>query len=118
MVFKATYHNALVAVKAPRVARSTSSLKGFASMVHELRVFRHLRHPNMVLFYGALIDQSSREHIDGLPLEQFITLEPAMSNKRLRYDLARQICSGLSFLHGQHPCIVHGDVKGSNVMVL
>merc|ERR1719296_554160 len=35
----------------------------------------------------------------------------------VRYELAVQICSGLSFLHAQQPVLVHGDIKGSNVIV-
>lgn len=57
----ASYHGAEVALKLPRKSCSPASLESLASVVEELRIFRRLRHPNIVDFYGACIDPEGQD---------------------------------------------------------
>jgi len=121
LVVAATYHGAPVALKVPinplGTARADSCI---SSMVYELRIFRRLRHPNVVLFYGACLTEEPvlvMERVRGTPLDQFVQPVPAGPAAADRMKLARDTCCALMYLHAQRPIIVHGDLKGSNVLV-
>lgn len=123
MVLPAKYHGATVAVKAPRSSANATSAKHLASVAHEIRIFRHLRHPNIVLFYGACVEPISNELVlvlelvRGTHLQAFVALPPSGPSTAERCKLADDVCCALRYLHGQTPRIVHGDLKGSNVLV-
>mmetsp|Transcript_99025 Transcript_99025/g.319232 ORF Transcript_99025/g.319232 Transcript_99025/m.319232 type:complete len:529 (+) Transcript_99025:84-1670(+) len=51
-VVPALYHGASVVVKAPLSSARSDGLTHLLNVAQELRIFRHLRHPNIVLFYG------------------------------------------------------------------
>eukprot|EP00812_Abedinium_dasypus_P015810 NODE_946_length_1300_cov_281.594378.p1 GENE.NODE_946_length_1300_cov_281.594378~~NODE_946_length_1300_cov_281.594378.p1 ORF type:complete len:287 (-),score=73.23 NODE_946_length_1300_cov_281.594378:421-1167(-) len=75
------------------------------------------------MLHGALVDPTSGEiglvveHVAGTQLRAYIVESRPPIGVEVRYSLALQICCALRFLHGQHPCIVHGDLKASNIMV-
>jgi len=85
---------------------------------------RHIRHPNMVLFFGACVDPLQHELalvyelLDGLVLQNYVinhlTEESAPALRKILQD----ICCALCYLHTNRPAIAHGDLKGSNVMVV
>lgn len=126
MVQLATYYGARVAVKAPKVSALASCTgipaENLASIADELRVLRFLRHPNIVLFFGAFVNPTSSEimlaleYIRGTDLHS-CAIRGDILDISDRCKLACDVCSALRYLHGQVPCIVHGDIKGSNVLV-
>lgn len=124
LVMGATYHGAEVALKLPRRGRAIA-LSSVASVVEELRVFRRLRHPNIVDFYGACIDPKGQdillvmELVHGRPLNDVVLQAPApsLAEAEVRCRLADDICCALVFLHAQTPTVIHGDIKPSNVLV-
>lgn len=93
----------------------------------ELRLFRYVRHPNIVLFHGAVLADDGElqlvlEWVDGRNFDEYIshpeddskTLASLDENRtRLLLDAAR----GMHYLHQQSPAILHRDLKPSNVMV-
>mmetsp|Transcript_99029 Transcript_99029/g.319258 ORF Transcript_99029/g.319258 Transcript_99029/m.319258 type:complete len:739 (+) Transcript_99029:84-2300(+) len=122
-VVPALYHGASVVVKAPLSSARSDGLTHLLNVAQELRIFRHLRHPNIVLFYGAVVEPQHRElllvleRIDGSVLEEYLQwLEPSAGEAQ-RIKLAQDVASALSYLHAQAPPIIHGDLKASNVMV-
>jgi len=123
VVMAAWYHGATVVLKAPRTTLRATHKRSLASIAHELRICRRLHHPNIVLFYGACIDSASSEillvleYVRGSPLDSFIRVPPASPSTMDRCKLANDVCCALRYLHTQRPCIVHGDIKGSNVLV-
>lgn len=119
----ALYHGATVAVKVPKVQADASLRENLASIAQELRVLRYLRHPNIVLFYGASIDPPTfkmmlvLEYIRGVNLDIFVGVPPADPRTADRLKLADDVCCALMYLHAHMPVIVHGDIKGTNVLV-
>lgn len=93
------------------------------SLVNELRVLRHISHPNIVLFQGAVIDPQGCEvilvfeKVQGLQLNGCIGTPPAPPDYVARVDILLQICCALRYLHSRSPVVVHGDLKGSNILV-
>ncbi|CAE8591385.1 unnamed protein product, partial [Polarella glacialis] len=131
-VLLAELHGTQVAVKAPRhVANASSSssralsVKALPSFTNELRMLRRLRHPNIVLFHGALIDPEDGylalvfEVVDGPTLEHAVRHEsPALLSGAARWRVLLDVSKALRFMHAQEePAVLHGDVKGSNVML-
>eukprot|EP00931_Biecheleriopsis_adriatica_P108043 TRINITY_DN82375_c0_g1_i1.p1 TRINITY_DN82375_c0_g1~~TRINITY_DN82375_c0_g1_i1.p1 ORF type:complete len:757 (+),score=116.31 TRINITY_DN82375_c0_g1_i1:54-2324(+) len=109
-----------VAVKLPK-SLDQDDQAYLPSFVNELRVLRRLRHPNIVLFYGALISPKVRclalvtEFISGKTLQQAVLGNSLPFAIRLSY--ANDVCKGLCYMHSLIPMVIHGDLKGSNVMV-
>lgn len=108
----------LVAVKEIQaVGRTTEQfLKDFSN---EAVVWCHIQHACCLPFYGVF-------HLnDGAPRTCLVS--PWMKNGHLiaylqrtdadRAPLVLDIALGLEYLHGMQPTIVHGDLKGVNILV-
>lgn len=125
MVIAAEFHGAEVAVKIPKKVRpdGSCSVKLMASIASELRVLRKIRHPNIAMFCGAIIDTTTSELglvyelVQGTPLEFFINRPPRAPDTISRHKVAMGIASALQYLHAQRPSIIHGDLKPINVIV-
>jgi len=128
-----------VALKVPRQPLRTQKYT-FTDIGNELRVLRHLHHPNIVAFYGASVDEKAcdlilvLELVSGHRLDNYMSGRIDFSNKmdssggsRIgppcvvptvdRYLLLLGVARALQYLHSQQPKIVHGDVKSSNILV-
>eukprot|EP00445_Apocalathium_hangoei_P079451 CAMPEP_0204172898 /NCGR_PEP_ID=MMETSP0361-20130328/44500_1 /ASSEMBLY_ACC=CAM_ASM_000343 /TAXON_ID=268821 /ORGANISM="Scrippsiella Hangoei, Strain SHTV-5" /LENGTH=580 /DNA_ID=CAMNT_0051131065 /DNA_START=34 /DNA_END=1776 /DNA_ORIENTATION=- len=123
IVVAAEYHGATVALKVPclRSGEADMGRESRSDVANELRIFRRLRHPNILLFYGACISPNNGElclvleYVHGKPLRKLgaeLQLRPVE-----RGAVAADIGSALRYLHAQAPAIVHGDIKDSNIMV-
>lgn len=126
VVVLASLHGSKVAVKVPRSSVNGSTAWHLPSLGNELRILRHVRHPNVVLFHGACIDPTSSElalvleHVQGRRLDRFLDDSQAQSpdiSDSARHCILIDICCALRYLHGQRPCVVHGDLKASNILV-
>jgi len=113
-------HGKAVAVKTPRTRQDQMRVKELAV---ELRVLRRVRHANIVLLHGALVDPRRKELalvyelVGGVTLDKFVSQRGEPPEAMTRFCLAHDICCALRFLHVQSPPIIHGDVKDGNVMV-
>jgi len=114
----------MVAVKIPRNQPKTSDIPRLPELCNELRVLRHVRHPNIVAVQGAVISPQQcsialvMELIKGMVLDAFVMLGPKGEQPDIpeRYSLMLGVCNALLYLHTRCPHIVHGDIKGSNIM--
>lgn len=78
-------------------------------------------HPNLVPLYGWCLDGSEKllvyEYMEGGTLEDLIADRIKLTWKR-RIEVAFDVARALVFLHHEcFPCIVHRDVKASNVLL-
>lgn len=78
-------------------------------------------HPNLVTLYGWCLDGSEKllvyEYMEGGTLEDFITDRTRFAWKS-RIQAAIDVARALVYLHHDcYPCIVHRDVKASNVLL-
>ncbi|TFK56742.1 kinase-like protein [Heliocybe sulcata] len=81
--------------------------------------WRQLRHPNIYPFLG-LWDKMAGDRMCLISpwssygdLTKFLDEHP--NHDRLR--LARDVAEGLQYLHGRQPPLVHGDLKGANILI-
>jgi len=94
---------------------------------NELRILRHVRHPNLVLFHGACIDIETKdvmlvlERVHGSNLDMTIAKLQALKStspySATQTDVMRQVCQALIYLHSRSPCLVHGDLSPNNILV-
>ncbi|THU92119.1 kinase-like protein, partial [Dendrothele bispora CBS 962.96] len=94
----------------------------FQNLCNEVLLWRQLRHQRILPLYGVNVE---------LFQPSYCIISPWMQNGDIgsflrksnesRFDeklnLIREIAEGLSYLHGLDPPIVHGDIKGSNVLI-
>ncbi|KAF5354620.1 hypothetical protein D9756_005574 [Leucocoprinus leucothites] len=95
-------------------------LKTLTPWIRELILWAHSSHPNILPFYGVLLE-------GGSDLNQRISLvSPFMKNgnlhdyapylpQKFRFPLISDVANGLHYLHGLG--IIHGDLKGENVLI-
>ena len=113
------FHGSPVAIKVLKVHHDHS----LAEVGQELRIHRRLRHPNIVLFHGACVDEVSQdvalvlEHCVGVSLAEFVDSLTLGESDGARWQCLTGVCRALCYLHTRRPCIVHGDLKASNVHV-
>ncbi|CAE8711377.1 unnamed protein product [Polarella glacialis] len=124
VVLLAGFHGCQVALKLPTTADGVAPARSLPSFANELRMLRRLRHPNIVLFYGAVIQPDLgvvalvSEFVDGTTLQSAATaIWPTPMALPERWWILLDISKALRFMHGQMPEILHGDLKGCNIMV-
>ncbi|KAL0960991.1 hypothetical protein HGRIS_005986 [Hohenbuehelia grisea] len=119
-VWKAVYHAEIVAVKVIKVYRSSNSIKRQRKISHETLIWRQLCHPNVLPLLGLFFLNDDPSAI-GL-------VSPFMENGNVHQYMARypfanrvplvvDIASGLHYLHSLRPKIIHGDIKGINILI-
>eukprot|EP00931_Biecheleriopsis_adriatica_P101274 TRINITY_DN76450_c0_g1_i1.p1 TRINITY_DN76450_c0_g1~~TRINITY_DN76450_c0_g1_i1.p1 ORF type:complete len:674 (+),score=106.15 TRINITY_DN76450_c0_g1_i1:66-2087(+) len=122
-VSTAVFYGSTVAVKSARSERQDS----FKTALLELRMLRHLRHPNIIGFLGAVVDVESLcvslvfEYAEGGTLLILIQQIDCKAWPREHVDLMQSCLqdasSGLYYMHSLTPPMVHRDIKPSNVLI-
>jgi serine/threonine protein kinase len=97
---------------------------GKAQLEHEARVLSQLHHPSLPAFQDAF-DERGRyyivlSYIEGNDLTDCIRAarqknEPISIERILRWILS--ICEAVTFLHSQHPPVIHRDIKPDNIRI-
>jgi len=113
-----------VAVKIPKASgKGGPAFDRWISLLRELRVCRRLRHPNVVFFYGGVVDVDGcdvalvLELVRGMDLSRYIAPHPKGPGVWSRSQIVLDVCSGLAYMHAQQPPVVHCDLKPGNVLV-
>jgi len=120
VVMAGSFHGTDVAIKLPNVRSLPKAMRSF---INEIRILRHIRHPNVVLFHGVCVADSNSalalvfERVHGTSLKSFIKAPSPGPSALQRHRLVLDVCEALRYLHGQDPQVVHGDVKADNIMV-
>ena len=96
------------------------------AFAEEIRMMRALRHPNIVLFLGAVIQRGRMGIVSELMkrgnLEQLLHgngkwSESLRSNGMLRRQMAADCARGMLYLHSLAHPVVHHDLKPANLLV-
>ncbi|KAL8150584.1 hypothetical protein V2J09_020392 [Rumex salicifolius] len=94
------------------------SLEEFKS---EVRIMKKLRHPNVVLFMGAVTHPPNLSIVtEFLPRGSLYRLIHRPNNQldeRRRLRMAFDVARGMNYLHNCSPVIVHRDLKSPNLLV-
>ncbi|KAL8474711.1 hypothetical protein ACS0TY_031234 [Phlomoides rotata] len=118
-VYRGDWHGTEVAVKKFLDQDITGeSLEEFRS---EVRIMKRVRHPNVVLFMGAVTRPPNLSIItEFLPRGSLYRLIHRANNQlddRRRLRMALDAARGMNYLHNCTPVIVHRDLKSPNLLV-
>jgi len=123
LVFSGWLHGSPVAVKTTLRSRDNAGVKHLVASANEIRILRHVRHPNVVLFHGACVEPAKGElmlvleRVMGPDLYRYVSTHSSDAEVFGRFQLLLDVACALRYLHAQRPQVVHGDLKGSNVLV-
>jgi len=118
-VYRGDWHGTEVAVKKFLDQDLTGeSLEEFKS---EVRIMKRVRHPNVVLFMGAITRAPNLSIVtEFLPRGSLYRLLHRPNNQldvRRRLRMALDAARGMNYLHKCSPVIVHRDLKSPNLLV-
>ncbi|WOK99183.1 serine/threonine-protein kinase EDR1 [Canna indica] len=87
----------------------------------EVRIMRRLRHPNVVLFMGAVTRPPNLSIVsEFLPrgsLYRILHRPNCQIDEKRRIKMALDVAKGMNCLHTSAPTIVHRDLKSPNLLV-
>jgi len=122
VVYSGHIAGAPVAVKLPKgrlIHNETETHEHMRCVLNEVRIYRHVRHRNIVTFHGATLVNGQLavvlENISGQCLSAFVYQDTLQTSWQT--SLILDLLSAVWYLHAREPSIVHGDLKPSNAMV-
>ena len=114
-MWKARYKGEFVAIKTIPV--NSLSPQSIAALNAEANIMRRLAHPRIVSCFGVFENEGNHcmvmELMEGGSLQGYIAGQPCPDNWVMRYNVALDICHGMSYLHKLN--VVHRDLKPGNV---
>ncbi|XP_071731182.1 serine/threonine-protein kinase EDR1-like [Rutidosis leptorrhynchoides] len=118
-VYHADWNGTEVAVK--KFLDQDFSGAALAEFKREVRIMQRLRHPNIVLFMGAVTRPPNLSIIsEFLPrgsLYRIIHRPQCQIDEKRRIKMALDVAKGMYCLHSSVPTIVHRDLKSPNLLV-
>ncbi|XP_031268961.1 probable serine/threonine-protein kinase SIS8 isoform X2 [Pistacia vera] len=118
-VYRGEWHETEVAVK--RFLDQDISGESLVEFKKEVLLMRKLRHPNVVLFMGAVTRVPNLSIVtEFLPRGSLYRLLHRPNNQldeRRRLRMALDAARGMNYLHNCTPVIVHRDLKSPNLLV-
>ncbi|GMQ03664.1 hypothetical protein CsSME_00049387 [Camellia sinensis var. sinensis] len=87
----------------------------------EVEIMLRLRHPNVVLFMGAVTHPPNlsilTEYLPRGSLYKLLHRPNNQPDEKKRLRMALDVAKGMNYLHTSHPIIVHRDLKTPNLLV-
>ncbi|MED6120786.1 Serine/threonine-protein kinase edr1 [Stylosanthes scabra] len=117
-VFLADWNGTEVAVK--KFLEQDFSGDALNEFKREVRIMRRLRHPNVVLFIGAVTRPPNLSIItEFLPRGSLYRIihNNCQIDEKQRIKMALDVARGMNCLHSSTPTIVHRDLKSPNLLV-
>ncbi|KEH43690.1 U-box domain-containing protein 32 isoform X2 [Medicago truncatula] len=87
---------------------------------HQVEVLSRVRHPNLLTLIGSCAESKSLvyEYLNNGSLESHLACKDRTPLPwQIRISIATDICSALIFLQSSKPCIIHGNLKPSKVLL-
>uniref|UniRef100_A0A453HV54 non-specific serine/threonine protein kinase n=1 Tax=Aegilops tauschii subsp. strangulata TaxID=200361 RepID=A0A453HV54_AEGTS len=118
-VYHALWYGSDVAVKV--FSRQEYSEEMIRTFRQEVSLMKKLRHPNIILFMGAVASQERlcivTEFLPRGSLFRLLRKTTGKLDPRRRVHMAIDIARGMNYLHSSSPTVVHRDLKSSNLLV-
>ncbi|KAK7392561.1 hypothetical protein VNO78_21004 [Psophocarpus tetragonolobus] len=120
-VHRAEWNGSDVAVKI--LMEQDFHAERFKEFLREVAIMKHLRHPNIVLFMGAVTQPPNlsivTEYLSRGSLYRLLHRSGAKEvlDERRRLSMAYDVAKGMNYLHKRNPPIVHRDLKSPNLLV-
>ncbi|GLT57609.1 hypothetical protein SLA2020_305700 [Shorea laevis] len=118
-VYRADWNGTEVAVK--KFLDQDFSGDALVQFKCEVEIMLRLRHPNVVLFMGAVTRSPHlsilTEFIPRGSLYKLLHRPNPQLDERRRMRMALDVAKGMNYLHTSHPPIVHRDLKSPNLLV-
>ncbi|KAK6263048.1 hypothetical protein QUC31_008864 [Theobroma cacao] len=119
IVYRGIWNGSDVAVKVYFVGEYKEST--LLDYKKEIDIMRKLRHPNVLLFMGAVYSQERlaivTEYLPRGSLFKILHKNNQALDLRRRMKMALDVARGMNYLHHRNPPIVHRDLKSSNLLV-
>ncbi|KAL4333378.1 hypothetical protein GQ457_07G045100 [Hibiscus cannabinus] len=117
-VYRADWNGTEVAVK--KFLDQDFSGDALVKFKCEVEIMLRLRHPNVVLFMGAVTRPPHfsilTEYLTGGSLYRILHRSNQLDERR-RIRMALDVAKGMNYLHTSQPTIVHRDLKTPNLLV-
>lgn len=117
-VFLGKWNGMKVAIKKLSVSQFKNR-ENIHRFINEIDVISSLRHPNVVLYIGASIDQYDyyliTEYLPKGSLFDYMRKDKRKFSEREQIHIAYEIAIALNYLHSRS--IVHCDLKSSNILI-
>ncbi|CAJ1952066.1 unnamed protein product [Sphenostylis stenocarpa] len=118
-VYRGEWRGTEVAVK--RFLDQDISGESLDEFKTEVKIMKRLRHPNVVLFMGAVTRPPNLSIVtEFLPrgsLYRLLHRPNSQLDERRRLKMALDAARGMNYLHNCSPVIVHRDLKSPNLLV-
>ncbi|CAK9320144.1 unnamed protein product [Citrullus colocynthis] len=120
-VYHADWHGSDVAVKI--LMEQDLHAERFDEFLREVAIMKCLRHPNIVLFMGAVTEPPNlsivTEYLSRGSLHRLLHRPGAREvlDEKRRLNMAYDVAKGMNYLHKRNPPIVHRDLKSPNLLV-
>jgi len=118
-VFLGTWNGKNIAVKKLTLKQTTKDRSVFLRFINEINIISSLRHPNIVLYMGASIENNNyymiTEYLPKGSLFDYIHRIKGKFTEREQIHIAYEIAVALKYLHSRN--ILHCDLKSSNILI-
>ncbi|KAF7032276.1 hypothetical protein CFC21_043468 [Triticum aestivum] len=118
-VYHALWHGSDVAAKV--FSKQEYSEEMINTFRQEVSLMKKLRHPNIILFMGAVLSQQRlcivTEFLPRGSLFRLLRTNIGKLDPRRRVNMAIDIARGMNYLHNSIPTVVHRDLKSPNLLV-
>ncbi|KAG9133270.1 hypothetical protein Leryth_023522 [Lithospermum erythrorhizon] len=119
IVYRGMWKGSDVAVKVYNASQCTEETS--SDYKTEIEIMRRLRHPNVLLFMGAVYSQEKlavvTEYLPRGSLFKALHKSNQPLDVKRRLGMALDVARGMNYLHHRNPPIVHRDLKSSNLLV-
>ncbi|KAI3756037.1 hypothetical protein L1987_55849 [Smallanthus sonchifolius] len=118
-VYRSEWNGTEVAVK--KFMNQDISGDALTQFKGEIEIMLRLRHPNVVLFMGAVTRPPNlsilTEFLPRGSLFKLLHRSNVQLDERRRMRMALDVAKGMNYLHTSNPIIVHRDLKTPNLLV-